>query len=278
MDNRRSQTITDEVISALFTSAEDAQAALAELRDLDIAPNSISVITRDEDQARTSGPAGVMREEVAEEGLTYRASSELPNDEDLPTTAASLTGSDMPVVTDFEVPPDEPLGGSDRLGLHRDAGRVQRMEASTNADADIYTDFPGEPGGVNPDSPAAAAQEATVQAEMANRTQQASTAAIGAGIGSVGGLLLGLAALAIPGVGPFLAAGPLAVALGSVVAGGVAGGVIGAISSVGVPEEYAREYAASIQQGSTLISVRTDAEMREVIERIFTANHGQNIH
>jgi len=241
------------VISALFHDVQSAGAAIQELRELRIPAESISVISRDEDhdaEPGMAGAAGVAREEVGDEGLTYRASTELPNDEDLYTTEAEMTGRDVPVVvTSFEVPPDEPLGGSDRLGLSRDSDMVRRNEADANADMDIYTDFPDEAGGINPDSPMAGGAGSNVQEAMKDRTGATGTAAVGAGLGSIAGLALGLAGLAIPGVGPFLAAGPLAAALGGALAGGAAGGIIGGLSNIGVPEEYAREYAARIEQG-----------------------------
>ena len=259
-----------EVITALFPNARAAEAAVRELRNQGVPAEDISLITRNEDQQTPpegSAIAGVGREEIGDEGLTYRVSSELPNHEDLPTTNAYQTGRDMPVVTSFEVPPNEPLGGSDRLGLSRDAGMVRRNEAEVNADADIYTDFPDQPGGVNPDSPAAG-RAGQVQEPMENRTDAAGTAVAGASIGGLAGLLVGAAALAIPGVGPFIAAGPIAAALGGMVAGSAAGGVIGALSSVGVPEEYARDYAARIEEGQSLVSVRTTPETRAVVEQV----------
>jgi hypothetical protein len=266
------------VISALFHDVQSAGAAIQELRELHIPAESISVISRDEDHEGVTGAAGVAREDVGDEGLTYRASTELPNDEDLYTTEAEMTGREVPVVTSFEVPPNEPLGGSDRLGLSRDSDMVRRNEADANADMDIYTDFPDEAGGINPDSPMAGDAGSNVQEPMKGRTGAAGSAAVGAGLGGIAGLALGLAGLAIPGVGPFLAAGPIAAALGGALAGGAAGGIIGGLSNIGVPEEYAREYAAQIEQGSTLVSVRIDTVTRDLVERVLTAHGGENIH
>ena len=145
------------VVSALFRDARAARDAIRELRDVKVPPGNISLITRNEDEQHEPGLgiAGVSHEEIRDEGRTYRASYELPNDEDLPTTEADLTGSKLPIVTDFEVPPDEPLGGSDRLGLARDTGLIRRNEAEVNADEDIYIDFPDEQGGLKPYLPSA---------------------------------------------------------------------------------------------------------------------------
>jgi hypothetical protein len=249
-----------------------AETAIHELRDLGVPAESISVISREEDQPDTEVAAGVSREVIGDEALAYRASPELPNYEDLPTTIAEQTGT--------------PLDGSvvagsvsvDGAGLARDEGLVRRNEAETNANIDIYTDFPDEPGGVNPESPIAAEYEGTVQQPANNRTPAVGTAATGAAIGGLGGLLVGLGVLAVPGIGLLLAAGPLAGALGGLLAGGAAGGVIGGLSAIGVPEEYARDYAASIEQGHTLVSVRTDDVTADPVERILTVNGAENVH
>ena len=87
-------------------------------------------------------------------------------------------------------------------------------------------------------------------------------AGIGAALGGVGGLLAGLAGLAIPGIGPILAAGPIAAALGGALGGAglgaAAGGLIGALTDMGVPEHEARHYEEAVRQGSTLLTVRAD--------------------
>jgi hypothetical protein len=269
------------VVSGLFLTPQAAEEALRELREVGISTANISAISRDEDHAARLEVAGVSQERLDEEGLAYRASDELPNDEDLPATEQSMTDGQkdsLPIVTDYEVPPDEPYGGAERLGLTSDGDKVRRNEADTNADEDIYTDFPDEPGGINPDSPKASHAGADVHEPVINRTGATGTAAVGAGLGGLTGLLVGVAALAVPGVGPVIAAGPLAGALGGFLAGSATGGVIGAISTLGVPEEYAREYAARLQQGQTLIAVRTDDITRDLIERVLIANGGENVY
>ncbi len=270
------------VVNALFEWPGTARAAIHELRECGIPADSISLIARDEDRGsepEISGAAGVSREEVQDEVLTYRSAPELPADEELGTTTAHMTDRPQPrpLVTDYEVPPDEPYGGGTRLGLSRDADMVRRNEAQTNADEDIYTDFPDRPGGVNPHSPTAQ-QAGSVQHELDNRTTAAGGAAVGAGLGGLAGLVAGLAALAVPGVGPIIAAGPLAAVLGGVVAGSTTGGIIGALSTIGVPDEYARKYAAAIEQGQTLVSVRTDPVSAELVERVLTAHGGTHVH
>jgi hypothetical protein len=270
------------VVSAIFDDRQSAQAAITELRQIGIPADDISLISRDEDTADAAAAApmaGVAGEQIGAEGLTYRTSPELPNDEDLSTTQAQMADSDTPVILEYDVPPDEPLGGSRQLGLKTDGDMVRRNEASADADVDIYTDFPDKPGG-NPESPAAAdaSEAATEQMAAELGEERVGSAVIGAGLGSVAGLLVGIAALAVPGVGPILAAGPLATALGGMLAGGAVGGIIGALATVGVPEEYARQYAASIQEGSTLVTVRTDPLGRDAVERVLVAHGGRDVH
>lgn len=262
------------VVSALFSNVRDAEGAIRELREIDVPASSISVISRSEDRMDASVVAGVSREQVGDEALAYRASPELPNYEDLPTTVADQIGE--PISTaDAEMATE---GGDARLGLSAESDMVRRNEAPSNADTDIYTDFPDKPGGVNPDSPVASEDEGTVQQPMKNRTPAVGSAATGATVGGLGGLLVGLGLVAVPGIGPILAAGPLVGALGGLLAGGAAGGLVGGLSSIGVPEEYARDYAASIEQGSMLVSVRTDDVTCDAVERVLIANRGENVH
>jgi hypothetical protein len=83
-------------------------------------------------------------------------------------------------------------------------------------------------------------------------------AASGATIGGALGLLAGLGALAIPGVGPFLAAGPLLGTLAGIGVGGAVGGFAGALSGLGVPEYEAKRYQGRLQKGGILFSAHCD--------------------
>ena len=77
----------------------------------------------------------------------------------------------------------------------------------------------------------------------------------GGTLGGIGGLLLGAGALAIPGVGPILAAGPIAAALSGAVAGGIAGGLI----DWGIPAEAGKRYERQVAEGGILAVIRADA-------------------
>jgi hypothetical protein len=86
----------------------------------------------------------------------------------------------------------------------------------------------------------------------------ATGAGAGAAIGGTLGLLAGIGALAIPGLGPFIAAGPIMGALAGIGAGGVVGGFIGTMVGMGIPEYEAKRYEGMIRDGGILVSVHCD--------------------
>ena len=83
--------------------------------------------------------------------------------------------------------------------------------------------------------------------------------ATGGAIGTTLGLLAGIGALAIPGVGPFIAAGPIMGALAGLGVGGAVGGLIGALVGMGIPEYEAKRYEGRIKDGGVLLSVHCDS-------------------
>ena len=103
-------------------------------------------------------------------------------------------------------------------------------------------------------------------------------ATTGAGIGAVLGWLAGIGLLAIPGVGPFIAAGPIMGALGGAASGAAAGGIIGALTGLGVPEHEAKVYDERIRSGNVLVSVHTDDVSRSIdAKEIFVAEGADNV-
>jgi hypothetical protein len=80
----------------------------------------------------------------------------------------------------------------------------------------------------------------------------------GAVIGGALGWLVGIGALAIPGVGPFIAAGPIVAALAGIGAVGAIGGIAGALIGMGIPEYEAKRYEGRIRRGGILLSVHCD--------------------
>jgi hypothetical protein len=83
-------------------------------------------------------------------------------------------------------------------------------------------------------------------------------ATAGGAIGGTLGLLAGIGALAIPGLGPFIAAGPIMGALAGIGSGAVVGGVIGALVGMGIPEYEAKRYEGRVKNGGILLSVHCD--------------------
>jgi hypothetical protein len=79
-------------------------------------------------------------------------------------------------------------------------------------------------------------------------------------IGGTLGLLAGIGALAIPGVGPFIAAGPLLAALSGLGAGGTIGGIIGALIGSGIPEYEAKRYENRLKEGGILLAIRANSD------------------
>jgi hypothetical protein len=86
----------------------------------------------------------------------------------------------------------------------------------------------------------------------------AAGATSGAVLGGGLGLLVGIGALAIPGLGPFIAAGPIMAALAGMGVGGAVGGVTGALVGLGIPEYEAKRYEGRLQKGGILLSVHCD--------------------
>ncbi len=82
--------------------------------------------------------------------------------------------------------------------------------------------------------------------------------ATGGAIGGTLGLLAGIGALAIPGVGPLIAAGPIMGALAGLGVGGTVGGIVGALVGMGIPEYEAKRFEGAVKDGGTLLSVHCD--------------------
>lgn len=116
--------------------------------------------------------------------------------------------------------------------------------------------------------------------EQGNQAPEGAVAGAGAGglYGGALGLLVGIGSLAIPGIGPFIAAGPILGAISGVAAGATVGGVAGALIGMGLPEHEARNYDGKIKGGNILISVHTENAIEQKrAEALFTAAQADNI-
>ncbi len=105
----------------------------------------------------------------------------------------------------------------------------------------------------------------------------AATGAVAGGVlGGIGGWLLGIGALAIPGIGPFIAAGAFATALGGAAIGAGVGAIAGALAGMGVPKEDAEYYEGEVKSGRTLVTVRADGRYDEA-QRLLRQNGAYDI-
>jgi hypothetical protein len=106
----------------------------------------------------------------------------------------------------------------------------------------------------------------------------ATGAGTGAAVGGVLGWLIGIGAIAIPGIGPLVAAGPVVAALAGAGAAGATGGLVGGLIGAGIPEIEAKRYAGRIREGGYLISVHADdREWAKRAEEILEATGGRNV-
>jgi hypothetical protein len=110
--------------------------------------------------------------------------------------------------------------------------------------------------------------------EKGTKAPEGATAGAGSGaaIGGALGWLAGIGALAIPGLGPFIAAGPIMAALAGAGVGGAVGGVTGALVGLGIPEYEAKRYEGRLQKGGILVSVHCDTSdeikrAKEIMQR-----------
>ena len=149
------------------------------------------------------------------------------------------------------------------------AGRiVEQLKAANFSNNDISVLFPDK--------------STTRDFAHEKNTKAPEGAVTGAGTGGViGGALgwiAGIGALTIPGIGPFIAAGPLLAALSGAAVGAAAGGVAGGLIGLGIPELEAKRYEGKIRSGNLLISVHTDnSDEIKRAKDIFTRSGGQDI-
>ena len=138
------------------------------------------------------------------------------------------------------------------FGIYPDYASVERgvdaLQAAEFRNTDISVLFPENVGTKD------FAHEKGTKAPEGTATGASAGAVIGGGLG----WLAGIGALAIPGVGPFIAAGPIVAALAGVGVGGVVGGITGALVGMGIPEYEAKRYEGRVKSGGILLSVHSD--------------------
>ena len=139
---------------------------------------------------------------------------------------------------------------------------VTRLKAAGFRDQDISVLYPDKSG--NRD----------LAHERNTKAPEGTAAGAGAGglVGGTLGLLAGIGLLAIPGLGPFIAAGPIMAALSGIAVGAAVGGLTGALVGMGIPEYEAKRYEGKVLAGNVLISVHTETSQqadtaKEILEQ-----------
>jgi hypothetical protein len=116
--------------------------------------------------------------------------------------------------------------------------------------------------------------------EQHTKAPEGATVGAGSGaiLGGALGWLAGIGAIAIPGLGPFIAAGPIMAALAGAAGGGAAGGLVGALIGMGIPEYEAKRYEGKVKDGNILLSVHTvDSKERDVAKKILQDDGAEDI-
>ena len=140
------------------------------------------------------------------------------------------------------------------------ANLVEKLQGAGFAKHDISALFPDRVGATD-----AAREQSTKAAEGT-----VAGAAAGGTLGGAVGLLAGLGALAIPGIGPLLAIGPIVAAITGAAAGAAVGGVTGGLVGMGLPESHAKGFEQKIREGHILLSVHTaTTEQRSRAQSLF---------
>ena len=137
---------------------------------------------------------------------------------------------------------------------------VDRLKASNFSNNDISVLLPDKSG-----------TKDFAHEQHTKAPEGAATGGVTGGVlGGALGWLVGIGALAIPGVGPLIAAGPIMAALGGAAVGGAVGGITGALVGLGIPEYEAKRYEGKVRDGNVLISVHTeDSEEVRLAKEIF---------
>jgi hypothetical protein len=116
-----------------------------------------------------------------------------------------------------------------------------------------------------------------VERTLETGSPTAKGAVAGGVLGGAAGLAASLMGLAVPGIGPILAAGPIVAALAGAGAGAVAGGLIGALTDLGVEKDDAELYAESVRRGGSLVTARADEPRADEVAAILRKNGAVDI-
>ncbi len=165
----------------------------------------------------------------------------------------------------------------------------QRSDADKAVDELVHSGYNTKEISVMMKAPAEGENVAGSRATMTKGVVSDTLGGVGTGavIGGLAGLLIGVAAITIPGLGPLLFAGPLASALGisgatattvsGVVIGGAAGGLVGLFEGFGATREQAKQYERVVKEGGVVLAVPPKPEKEDEVENILNKHNAQQL-
>jgi hypothetical protein len=163
-------------------------------------------------------------------------------------------------------------GRNSVYGIFRDEGSLNRtvdiLKTQNFSNSDISVLMPSK--------------QQTKDFAFEKNTKAPEGATTGAAAGAIGGgvlgWLVGAGALAIPGLGPFIAAGPIIAAIAGAGVGGTVGGVAGGLIGLGIPEFEAHRYEGYVKEGAMLISIHVnDSRWEAKAKKVLEENNAKNI-
>jgi uncharacterized membrane protein len=155
------------------------------------------------------------------------------------------------------------------VGISRD--NISLLSGNTNNAYSPYFDEHGQ----YISEPSASSLETSAEQNKTTTSQSTATGAgIGATLGGIGGMLVGLGLLAIPGIGPALAAGPL---ISSMVGAGIGGAAGGVLARAGVADEYVPYYEEGVRRGGHLILANVDDDKAQYTQNVFVRTRAVDV-
>lgn len=160
------------------------------------------------------------------------------------------------------------VGSFDSIAEAASAARDLRAAGFMENDVSVVANNAQRPVGREGEAPVASEDKAS---------GAATGIVAGGALGGAAGLAASLMGLAIPGIGPILAAGPVAAALAGAGAGAVAGGLIGGLADLGISDTHAEYYAEAVRRGGALVTVKVDGSRVEEAEQIIRSHNAFDI-
>lgn len=233
-----------KTIVGVFNSFDRAERAVAELRTNGFMKNEISIVAQDQSKGKGQSKSSGNSREVMNNDVGRGA-------------GVGMVGDPSPGAMSM-TPGTGAMNGAS--GTVAGAGAMNSPSAMTTGS-----------GAMNGASGMASGRGAMAGGAPYGDQSISDGVTTGAMIGGAAGLLAGLGALAVPGVGPLLAAGPIAAAL----TGGVTGGLAGGLIDYGIPEGESKRYQSQVQQGNVVAMIKADGQKIDEVAEVFR-RHGAN--